>query len=102
MKCYTRIYKVSGKDYLRYKRVEGKILDENFFGESCVMSSTPPPISEVSRLRNQGSSLVVWWLGFGAFTDVVWVQSLVGELRSRKPSCWDKGESCEWERERVA
>lgn len=24
------------------KVVEGKILDENFFGESCAMSSTPP------------------------------------------------------------
>ena len=27
---------------------------------------------------------MVWWLGFGTFTAVAWVQSLVGELRSRK------------------
>ena len=29
--------------------------------------------------------LVVQQLGFGAFTSVAWVQSLVGELRSHKP-----------------
>ena len=28
------------------------------------------------------SSLVVWWLGFSAFTAVAWVQSLIWELRS--------------------
>ena len=28
---------------------------------------------------------MVYWLGFNAFTAVAWVQSLVGELRSRKP-----------------
>ena len=32
-----------------------------------------------------GSSLVVQWLGFGAFTAVAQVQSLVAELRSLKP-----------------
>ena len=31
-----------------------------------------------------GISLVVQWLGLGAFTDVVQVQSLVRELRSHK------------------
>ena len=31
-----------------------------------------------------GSSLAVQWLGLGAFTAVVWVQSLVRELRSCK------------------
>ena len=32
-----------------------------------------------------GNSLVVQWLGLGAFTAVAQVQSLVGELRSPKP-----------------
>ena len=27
---------------------------------------------------------MVWWLGFGVFTAVAWVQSLVGELGSCK------------------
>ena len=37
------------------------------------------------RIKNiQRSSLVVWWLGIGAFTAVVWVQTLVRELRSCK------------------
>ena len=36
--------------------------------------------------NNTGSSLVAEWLGFWAFTAVAWVQSLVGELRSRKPN----------------
>ena len=31
-----------------------------------------------------GNSLVVQWLGFGAFTAMTWVQCLVGELRSCK------------------
>ena len=31
------------------------------------------------------SSLVAWWLGFWAFTAMTQVQSLVGELTSRKP-----------------
>ena len=31
-----------------------------------------------------GNSLVVQWLGLGAFTAGVWVRSLVGELRSCK------------------
>ena len=31
-----------------------------------------------------GNSLAVQWLGLGAFGDVAWVQSLVGELRSHK------------------
>ena len=30
-------------------------------------------------------SLVVQWLGLGAFTAVAWLQSLVGELRSLTP-----------------
>ena len=30
-------------------------------------------------------SPVVGWLGFGAFSAVAWVDSLVGELRSHKP-----------------
>ena len=33
-----------------------------------------------------GSSLVVQWLGLSAFTAVARVQSLVGQLRSHKPS----------------
>ena len=32
-----------------------------------------------------GTSLEIQWLGLDAFTSVAWVQSLVGELRSRKP-----------------
>ena len=35
--------------------------------------------------KSTGNSLTVQWLGLGAFTAVAWVQSLVGELRSRKP-----------------
>ena len=34
--------------------------------------------------------MVVWWLGFGTFTTVAWVQSLVGRLRSRKTRGTDK------------
>ena len=33
-----------------------------------------------------GNSLVVQWLGLSAFTARAWVQSLVRELRSHKPS----------------
>ena len=33
-----------------------------------------------------GGSLVAWWLGFWAFTAVVWIQSLVRELGPHKPS----------------
>ena len=42
--------------------------------------------THVSCLKNyiEGSSLVVQWLGFGAFTAVARVQSLVRELRSCK------------------
>ena len=37
------------------------------------------------RIKNiQRSSLVVWWLVIGAFTAVVWVQTLIKELRSFK------------------
>ena len=35
--------------------------------------------------KSDKSSLVALWLGFQAFTAMAWVQSLVGELRSRKP-----------------
>ena len=31
-------------------------------------------------------SLVAWWLGFWAFTAVVWIKSLVRELGPHKPS----------------
>ena len=37
------------------------------------------------KLLKQGNSLAVQWLGLGAFTATVGVQSLVGELRSHKP-----------------
>ena len=33
-----------------------------------------------------GGSLVAWWLGFWAFTAVVWIKSLVRELGPHKPS----------------
>ena len=36
------------------------------------------------KRHTEGSSLVALLLGFWAFTVVAWVQSLVGELRSRK------------------
>ena len=32
------------------------------------------------------NSLIAWWLGLGAFTALPWVQSLLQELRSFKPS----------------
>ena len=32
------------------------------------------------------SSLIAWWLGLGAFIALPWVQSLLQELRSFKPS----------------
>ena len=38
-----------------------------------------------------GSFIVVQWLGLGAFTARTWVQSLVGELRSRKPHSTTQG-----------
>ena len=40
------------------------------------------------QVRSLRSSLVFWWLGLGTFTAGFlgpWVQSLVNELRSRKP-----------------
>ena len=37
------------------------------------------------KQRTLGNSLAVQWLGLGAFTAVAQVQSLVRELRSRKP-----------------
>ena len=45
------------------------------------------PMSQILKLKNPGfgNSLTVQWLGFGAFTAVAWVQSLVGELRYCKP-----------------
>ena len=45
----------------------------------------------MAYLKNidKGSFLVVQWLGLQAFTARVWVQSLVGELRSHEP-CWGR------------
>ena len=37
------------------------------------------------RIKFLGNSLAVQWLGLGTFTAVAQVQSLVRELRSRKP-----------------
>ena len=37
------------------------------------------------KQRSKGNSLAVQWLGLHAFTAMPRVQSLVGELRSRKP-----------------
>ena len=37
------------------------------------------------KMLDIGDSLAVQWLGLGTFTAVAQVQSLVGELRSRKP-----------------
>ena len=46
---------------------------------------------EISFLKFKiGNSLVVLWLGFGAFTALAWVQSLVRELRSHKLSSMTK------------
>ena len=39
------------------------------------------------------NSLVVQWLGLGAFIAMAWIQSLVGELRSGKPH--GAGNSCQ-------
>ena len=35
---------------------------------------------KVISKEKKGSSVVVQWLGIGAFTAIAWVQSLVGEL----------------------
>ena len=32
------------------------------------------------------NSLIAWWLGLGAFIALPWIQSLLQELRSFKPS----------------
>ena len=37
------------------------------------------------KIRENGSSLRVQWLGFSVFTATAWVHSLVKELRSHKP-----------------
>ena len=42
-------------------------------------------IESSTKKRKLGNSLVVQWLGYGTFTVVAQVQSLVGELRSHKP-----------------
>ena len=39
---------------------------------------------QLNKEQIWGSSLVVWWLGFSAFTAMVQIQSLVGKLRSQK------------------
>ena len=39
----------------------------------------------LKKKREPGNSLVAQWLGLGVFTAVDGVQSLVGELRWRKP-----------------
>ena len=60
---------------------------------SAWLSCSPPAFFILSLItielclfleENPGNSLVVQWLGFGAFTAVAWVQPLVGELRSSK------------------
>ena len=38
------------------------------------------------KCNSKGSFLVVQWLGLNAFTAVAWVQYLIGELKSCKPS----------------
>ena len=40
---------------------------------------------EPSQERYRGNSVTVQWLGLGAFTTMARVQSLDGEVRSRKP-----------------
>ena len=42
-------------------------------------------IESSTKKHKLGNSLVVQWLGYGTFTVVAQVQSLVGELRSHKP-----------------
>ena len=37
------------------------------------------------KIHHPETSLAVQWLGLSTFTARAWVQSLVGELRSRKP-----------------
>ena len=44
----------------------------------------------VLKITWWGTSLVVQWLGLGTFTDMAWVQSLVGELRSTAARCGQK------------
>ena len=39
-----------------------------------------------------GNSLVVQWLGLGAFTAMAWVQTLVGELRSHFPQATQRSQ----------
>ena len=39
-----------------------------------------------SRKHMARNSLIAWWLGLGAFIALPWVQSLLQELRSFKPS----------------
>ena len=41
-------------------------------------------------MTERGRSLVVYWLGFGAFTAGAQVQSLVRELRSHRPHIQSK------------
>ena len=37
-----------------------------------------------TKEKSLGNSLAVQWLGLSTFTAAAWVQSLVGEVRSRK------------------
>ena len=42
------------------------------------------------KFHNIGNSLVVQWLGFGAFTALAQVQSLVGELDPTSHMVWEE------------
>ena len=55
-------------------------------GDPAIRYSSPQLLShpKLSNLSSSGSPLVVWWLGFKAFTVIAWVQSLVWDLRSLK------------------
>ena len=53
---------------------------------SAGQDSARCPVAPLSKEQwDHGSSLAVQWLGLRAFTAVARVQSLVRELRSRKP-----------------
>lgn len=62
-------------------------LENNLLDPGTVVPWTSSTCSScMKHYTRGGSSLVVWWVEFSAFTAMAEVQSLVGQLRSHKPN----------------
>ena len=71
------------KGCFRSKQNDTVVKNEEFYSAYYLWLSLYGRIT--TNLKISGNSLAVQWLGLGAFTAGVQVQSLIRELRSRKP-----------------